>query len=114
VITRYFKFIFFAIWATRDGSVGSRGSGVPLGTEQNLQFLVHMFPRMRTVAVPRDQHWPRLGQFALEQMVCRLRSVRILSVSQKVCPAGKGLLSQGGSFGLRAMIIFRPFVQSIF
>jgi hypothetical protein len=65
--------------------------------EQNLQLRVQILPSIRTVAVPLAQHWPRLGQFALLQIVCRWSDFRICSVRRKESPAGKGLLSQEGS-----------------
>jgi hypothetical protein len=55
--------------ARRAGSVGSGGWGLPVATEQNLQFRVQMLPRISTVAVPRPQHSPRLGQLAFVQIV---------------------------------------------
>jgi hypothetical protein len=102
VITRYLRPILFAISATLAGSVGSGGAGLPAGMEQNLQLRVQILPSIRTVAVPLAQHWPRLGQFALLQIVCRWSDFRICSVRRKESPAGKGLLSQEGSlFDLR-------------
>ena len=79
------------------GSVGSGGAGLPAATEQKRQLRVQISPKIKTVAVPRAQHSPRFGQLAWIQMVCRSRLPRVLSVSLKVWPAGKGRLSQGGS-----------------
>jgi hypothetical protein len=45
-----------AISAKRNGSDGSGGAGLPVATEQNLQFLVQILPKIKTVAVPLDQH----------------------------------------------------------
>jgi hypothetical protein len=56
--------------ASLSGSSQSTGRGLPLGTEQNLHRLVHIFPRIIKVAVPWFQHSPILGQFPLVQMVC--------------------------------------------
>ena len=40
-------------------------------TLKNVQERVQMLPRIISVAVPRDQHSPRLGHWALWQTVCR-------------------------------------------
>ena len=87
-----------AISAILAGSEGSGGSGLPQVTEQNLQFRVQMLPRIRTVAVPLDQHWPRLGQLALWHIVFMPREFKIVSVELYLALAGSGLFSQGGSF----------------
>jgi hypothetical protein len=55
--------------ASRAGSVGSGGWGLPVATEQNPQLRVQTLPRIRTVAVPRPQHSPRFGQLAFVQIV---------------------------------------------
>jgi hypothetical protein len=87
----------FVISASRIGSHGSGSSGLPKVTEQNLQFLVQMLPKIRTVAVPLAQHSPRLGQFALLHIVSRDKEFKIFSVCLKSSPAGNGLRSQCGS-----------------
>jgi hypothetical protein len=57
-----------------------------------------MLPRIRTVAVPLDQHWPRLGQLALLQIVFMPREFKTVSVKLYLALAGSGLFSQDGSF----------------
>ena len=63
--------------ATRPGSSGSRGEGVPFFTAQKPQARVQVSPRMRNVAVFRDQHSPTLGHRALWQIVWRRPSFTI-------------------------------------
>ena len=63
--------------ATRAGSSGSRGEGFPFFTAQKPQVRVQVSPRMRNVAVLRDQHSPTLGHRALWQIVWRRPSFTI-------------------------------------
>lgn len=105
VITRYFKFICFAICAKRDGSVGSGGAGLPVATEQNLQRRVQMLPEIKTVAVLLDQHSPRFGQFALLQIVCKPSELNVCSVRRKLSLVGNGLRSQGGNLRCWSTVI---------
>jgi hypothetical protein len=53
--------------------------GRPVWIAQKLHERVQMLPRIITVAVPRDQHSPRLGHWALWQTVWSL-----LSTSRRV------------------------------
>ena len=70
VITQCFRPIFATASATRAGSPRSSSVGRPVSIAQKLQERVQMLPRIITVAVPRDQHSPRLGHCALWQTVC--------------------------------------------
>ena len=71
VITQCRRFIVATASATRAGSPRSSSVGRPVSMAQNVQERVQMFPRIISVAVPRDQHSPRLGHWALWQTVCR-------------------------------------------
>src|ERR1700722_15279772 len=63
--------------ATRKGSSSSGGAaGLPLGTAQNPQARVQIFPKIMKVAVPCSQHSPMFGQRALSHTVFN-SSVRI-------------------------------------
>jgi len=55
--------------ATRSGSAGSGGSGLPVGTSQNLHERVHSPPKIMMVSDFALQHSPTLGQEALSQTV---------------------------------------------
>src|SRR5918999_2228453 len=69
VITTYLNPHFLIALATLSGSYGSRYSGLPLVTEQNLHPLVHTSPMIIMVAVPPPQHSPMLGHLASSQTV---------------------------------------------
>src|SRR5512133_307449 len=80
VITHCFTPMDFTDCASLSGSSQSTGKGLPVGTEQNLHRLVHIFPRIINVAVPWFQHSPIFGQFPLVHMVCRFwRITRFLT-----------------------------------
>ena len=68
VITQCFTRISFTLLATRNGSIGSTASGLPVATAQNPQERVQIFPSIINVAVPAPQHSPMLGQLPLSQM----------------------------------------------
>ena len=87
VMTRYLIFSCFANSAILCGSVLSSGNGVPSATEQNLQFRVQILPRISTVAVPRDQHSPLLGQFAFVQIVSNPSFSMVELVLLKLSPS---------------------------
>src|ERR1035441_3234136 len=82
--------------ATRRGSSKSMGSGFPLGTAQKPQRRVQRWPSIMKVADFWFQHSPRLGQFALSQTVCRLRSRASFLRAWKVSPPGARALSHSG------------------
>src|SRR5215213_423939 len=69
VITTYLKPHSLIALATLSGSSGSRYSGLPLTTEQNLHPLVHASPMIIMVAVPPPQHSPMFGHRASSQTV---------------------------------------------
>ena len=69
VMTQCLRFIFATASATRAGSPRSSSVGLPVWIAQKLHDRVQMLPRIITVAVPRDQHSPRLGHCALWQTV---------------------------------------------
>jgi hypothetical protein len=74
VITQWRRPILATPSATRAGSPRSCSVGRPFWIAQKLQERVQMLPRIITVAVPRDQHSPMLGHWALWQTVCSLLS----------------------------------------
>jgi len=93
----YFNPICSAICASLAGSVASGAFGLPLATEQNLQFRVQTLPKIKTVAVPLEKHSPRFGQSAFTHIVSSDSEVNILLVRSYASPDGKGLRSQLGS-----------------
>jgi hypothetical protein len=74
VMTQCFRPILATASATRAGSPRSSSVGRPVWMAQKLQERVQMLPRIITVAVPRDQHSPRFGHWALWQTVWSLLS----------------------------------------
>ena len=69
VITTCFRPILATASATRAGSVGSRGLGLPVVTLQKAQARVQISPMIIMVAWFCDQHSPILGQAASSQTV---------------------------------------------
>ena len=58
--------------ATRSGSCGSSGRGMPVRTLQKAQARVHVSPMIMKVACRLLQHSPMLGQPASSHTVVRL------------------------------------------
>ena len=75
-------FIFLATAsATLGGSARSSSVGLPVWIAQNVHARVQILPRIIKVAVPRDQHSPILGHWALWQTVWSwLSSTRFLTL----------------------------------
>ena len=71
VMTTCFRPIRRMASATRPGSARSSSVGRPVFTAQKPQERVQTSPRIIRVAVPRLQHSPMLGHWALSQTVCR-------------------------------------------
>ena len=71
--------------------------GFPGGTAQKPQRRVHRSPRIITVAVPRAQQWPRLGQCASSQTVWRFWRRSSALVSAYSPEPGSRTLSHSGS-----------------
>ena len=100
------QFKLFRQFRYSSGSVASAGFGLPLGTEQNLQPRVQILPRIKTVAVPLAQHWPRLGQFALIHIVS-MPSEPTMSLVLLYSPAvGIGLLNHSGNRRFLFSVLF--------
>ena len=71
VMTACFKFMRAIDSATRAGSPRSSSVGRPVWMAQKVHERVQILPRIMTVAVPRDQHSPMFGHWALLHTVCR-------------------------------------------
>jgi len=63
---------------------------------QKLHERVQMLPRIISVAVPRDQHSPRFGHWALWQTVWRRFSSTSFRVATYPGPPGRRARSQAG------------------
>ena len=86
------------LFATFSASSQSTGRGLPVLTPQNLQDLVHIFPRIMKVAVPSPQHSPILGQLPDVQIVCKLLSSTNFLNFAYLGPIGNLTRSQSGFF----------------
>ncbi len=82
--------------ATRAGSAGSGGDGIPEATLQNAHPREQTSPRMRTVAVPSPQHSPTFGQRASRQTVTRPCLRTVSATRETVSPDGARTVSHGG------------------
>ena len=69
VMTTWLRPIFATAAATRSGSVGSSGAGLPVATLQKPQARVQISPMIIMVAWDFSQHSPMLGQPASSQTV---------------------------------------------
>ena len=89
----------FAAAATRSGSPGSSGRGMPVRTLQKAQARVHVSPMIMKVACRFAQHSPMLGQPASSHTVCRPWPRTMRAVSACAAEPGARTLIHDGLAG---------------
>ena len=95
--------------ATLGGSAKSSSVGFPVWIAQKVQARVQILPRIIRVAVPRDQHSPILGHWALWQTVCNwLSSTRFLTLAYSG-PEGSFARNQFGFPDLENELLIKIF-----